>query len=157
MIIQKALPSVSLLLVLAAVALSLLFIVIPLISTAQQTQVKTVAIKPTNPESGKEMYIQYCAACHGLTGRGDGPAAPAMKAEVTDLTKLSKKNGGVYPGIRIGSVIQFNIPVVAHGTKDMPVWGRAFESLSEGNPTKRAEANARVKNITDYLETLQAK
>ena len=157
MITQKALPPISLLLVLTAVVLSLLFILIPLIGTAQQTEVKTVAIKPTNPDSGKEMYIQYCAVCHGLTGRGDGPAAPAMKAEVTDLTKLSKKNGGVYPGTRVGSVLQFNIPVAAHGTKDMPIWGRAFESLSASSPTKRAESNARVKNITDYLETLQVK
>jgi mono/diheme cytochrome c family protein len=156
MILQKGLPSTTFLLSLIAVVLAVVLIVIPR-GTAQQTQIKEVANKPTNPDSGKDMYMQYCAACHGRTAKGDGPAASALKVPAADLTQLAKKNDGNYPGIRVGSVLQFSIPVAAHGSKDMPVWGRLFESLSAGNPTKRGESNARTKNITDYLESLQAR
>lgn len=35
---------------------------------------------------GKDTYVQYCASCHGNTGKGDGPAAAAMKPKPRDLT-----------------------------------------------------------------------
>lgn len=34
--------------------------------------VKT-AIKETSPASGKEMFTQYCATCHGTDGKGMVP------------------------------------------------------------------------------------
>jgi mono/diheme cytochrome c family protein len=34
--------------------------------------VKT-AIKETSPASGKEMFTQYCATCHGTEGKGMVP------------------------------------------------------------------------------------
>ena len=45
------------------------------VSSAQDKQVKKEPIKASNPSSGAEMYKQYCAVCHGKTGKGDGPAA----------------------------------------------------------------------------------
>lgn len=153
----RALRSVNLFLILTAVALSILLIAVPLAGTPQQTKIEKTAIKYTNPSSGKQMYAAYCAACHGLTGKGDGPAAPALKTPATNLTELSKNNGGKYPAAHVGSVLQFGVPVAAHGSKDMPVWGPLFESLTPGTPTRRAEASLRIKNLTDFLETLQTR
>ena len=48
--------------------------------------------------SGQLMYASYCASCHGTKGLGDGPAAPALKVLPTDLTSLSRKNGGCLSG-----------------------------------------------------------
>jgi mono/diheme cytochrome c family protein len=31
-----------------------------------------------SPERGKVLYKEYCAQCHGLTGKGDGPAASGL-------------------------------------------------------------------------------
>ena len=61
-------------------------------NTDQKPVVKQAPIKQTSAASGKEMYIQYCAPCHGADGKGNGPAAPAMKAPPSDLTQLSKKH-----------------------------------------------------------------
>ena len=58
--------------------------------TDQKPVVKSTTIKQTNPTSGKEMFTEYCAPCHGVDGKGNGPAASAMKIPPTDLTQLAK-------------------------------------------------------------------
>jgi len=35
---------------------------------------------------GKATYDQYCAGCHGSTGKGDGPAAGALNPKPRDLS-----------------------------------------------------------------------
>jgi mono/diheme cytochrome c family protein len=52
-----------------------------MISLAQETKpaVKHGAAATTSPSSGKEMFTSYCAPCHGKSGKGDGPAAAALK------------------------------------------------------------------------------
>ena len=64
--------------------------------------IQHVPMKPTSPVSGKEMYTNYCAVCHGTEGKGNGPAAEALKTPPSDLTVLSKKNGGKYPALKVG-------------------------------------------------------
>ena len=69
---------------------------------AQTTKtIQHAPIKATSPASGGEMYKTYCAVCHGTDGKGGGPAASALKVPPTDLTQLSKKNGGKYPGLKV--------------------------------------------------------
>ena len=51
---------------------------------------KTAEIKPplSTPEliaSGKQIYAQQCAACHGLEGRGDGEAAYLLYPKPRDF------------------------------------------------------------------------
>ena len=45
----------------------------------QNTEVKKVPAPHIRADSGARMFKGYCAACHGLDGKGDGPAAPALK------------------------------------------------------------------------------
>ena len=92
--------------------------------------IKHVAAPYTTPSSGKEMYNAYCASCHGEDGKGDGPAAPALKMPTTNLTTLAAKNGGVFPAAHVAAVIQGDAMTAAHGSKDMPVWGPIFLSIS---------------------------
>ncbi len=100
-----------------------------------QTVVKKGPPPVTSPASGVEMYTAYCAACHGANGKGDGPAASAMKLPPTDLTQLTAKNNGKFPTQEVYTSIKGDtaMPVAAHGTKDMPVWGTVFNSMSHSD------------------------
>ena len=122
--------------------------------SAPAKTIKHVAVKPTSPVSGKEMYIAYCAVCHGTDGKGGGPAASALKVPPTDLTVLSKSNGGKYPSMKVSATIRGEATTAAHGSKDMPVWGPLFWGMSGGHS---AEVQQRVVNLSEYLESLQAK
>lgn len=45
-----------------------------------------VAWSAGDPEKGKEKYQQLCAACHGVSGKGDGPGAAALPVKPRDHT-----------------------------------------------------------------------
>jgi mono/diheme cytochrome c family protein len=107
----------------------------------------------TDPGSGVEMYRTYCAVCHGLDGKGNGPAAAALKQPLPDLTLLSKKNRGEFPMFQVTNVIQGDTVITAHGSRDMPMWGDVFRGL------KRDEAvvTLRVHNLAEYVASLQQK
>ncbi len=115
--------------------------------------IKHVSPSDTDPASGVEMYRAYCAVCHGLDGKGNGPAAPALKQGPSDLTLLAKKSGGEFPAFPVANIIQGDADITAHGSQDMPMWGDVFRSL------KRDEAmvKLRVRNLTRYIESLQEK
>lgn len=140
-----------------AVALALLFS----FAIAQQAPpaqnapaVRRVPIANTSPTSGKEMFDNYCAVCHGKDGKGGGPAASALKTPPTDLTALSKSAGGKYPAPHVAAVIGGQANSAAHGSQDMPVWGPLFSSISQGHD---AQVQQRIANLVNYIETLQAK
>jgi mono/diheme cytochrome c family protein len=56
----------------------------------QKSEIKHASAGRTSPASGQEMFVNYCAACHGKDGKGDGPAAPALKVAPADLTALAQ-------------------------------------------------------------------
>ncbi|HEY6370388.1 MAG TPA: c-type cytochrome [Candidatus Sulfotelmatobacter sp.] len=124
--------------------------------TQDQTKktIQHVTVKPTSPASGKEMYTSYCAVCHGTDGKGGGPAASALKTTPADLTKLSENNGGKFPAMKVTSTLRGTSDLPAHGSKEMPVWGPLFRSMSAG---QEGEVQQRVANLTHYVESLQAK
>ncbi len=116
-------------------------------------EIHHVTAPMTSPTSGEANYKAYCAACHGVSGKGDGPAAPALKIPATDLTRLTANAGGKYPMMHVEQMIR-NADSPAHGSKDMPVWGPVFRSLSGGN---QSSVDLRVANLAKYIETLQTK
>ena len=120
---------------------------------AQETKTR-VRINPTAADSGDEMYKEYCADCHGQTGKGDGPAAAALKDPPPDLTLLAKKNGGKFPAHHVRSVIDMGVAEPAHGTKDMPIWGPLFRAIS-GQDSR--VVNLRISSLTDYIKAMQTK
>lgn len=123
-------------------------------ATQTKPEVKKEPIKQTSAASGKEMYAQYCAACHGADGKGGGPAAPAMKVPPTDLTQLAKTHGGKYPADMVAGTLRFGSGPGAHGSADMPVWGPLFRSLDKYHDSV---VQQRISNLVNYIETLQAK
>jgi mono/diheme cytochrome c family protein len=124
------------------------------LAMAQQKQIKEVPVVPTSPASGQEMYRAYCAVCHGTDGKGVGPATGALKVSAPDLTTLAQKNSGRYPSQRVSQVIQGDLYLPAHGSKEMPVWGYVFWRMSHGH---QSEVQLRVSNLNHYIESLQVK
>jgi mono/diheme cytochrome c family protein len=117
--------------------------------------IKKVSPTPTSPASGKEMFMTYCVACHGRDAKGTGPAAASLKVPPADLTQLSAKNGGKFPELRVFGVIHGDTDrPTAHGSKEMPVWGNVFQSMSRDNG---AGTQMRVANLTAYIKSIQAK
>ena len=111
------------------------------------------AAPPADQESGRALFVTYCASCHGTGGRGDGPAAAGLRTPPADLTMFAARNGGRFPAERTRRIIDGReAGVRAHGNLEMPVWGDAFrrrEGLSD------AASRARVDAIVGYLESIQ--
>ncbi|HXJ39516.1 MAG TPA: hypothetical protein VNH18_09560 [Bryobacteraceae bacterium] len=126
----------------------------PGLSQEPAAKIKRVPTSYTQPK-GPEMFVSYCAPCHGRDGKGTGPAASALKKAPADLTLLAQKNNGKYPGLKVQEFIRGDSWPAAHGSRDMPIWGELFHSIGGGN--QDMIANLRVKNLTDYVEGLQQK
>jgi mono/diheme cytochrome c family protein len=125
-----------------------------IVAAAQKPVVKKVPAPQTSPASGKEMYVSYCASCHGIGGKGDGPAATALKVAPPDFTTLSHRNQGKFPAAHVYQTIKGETAMAAHGSKDMPVWGPVFSSLNKGD---QALVQLRISNLTKYIEAMQTK
>jgi len=136
-----------------------LFVIVPataltLWAQASKPTVKHETASATSPSSGKEMFINYCASCHGKDAKGDGPAAAALKQPPADLTMLAKRNGGKYPQDEVTSVLRGQARALAHGDQEMPVWGPVFWKMSQGH---EEIVQMRVANLNRYIESLQQK
>ena len=143
---EKAMSNHAALLILATA------LVLP--AAAQNPDIKKVPARYTSPASGSEMYMAYCASCHGVKGLGGGPVAEHLKITVPDLTTLSKQNKGAFPAVHVTQVIRGEVGVRSHGIQDMPVWGPVFLNL---NNRQEAAVHMRVSNLAKYIESLQAK
>jgi mono/diheme cytochrome c family protein len=64
---------------------------------AQQKTIKKVEPVGAKALDGKGLYREFCAVCHGVNLKGDGPAAEALKQAPTDLTTIAKRNGRRFP------------------------------------------------------------
>jgi len=97
---------------------------------------------------GRKLFTQYCASCHGLDGKGSGPAAAALKTTPADLTAIQKQ-GQTFPEEHVRTVIDGEHDLPAHGTREMPVWGRVLRR------TRGDLAEADVLALTRYIQSIQ--
>ncbi len=103
--------------------------------------------------AGQEMFRSYCASCHGLDGKGKGPAASALKKQPPDLTLLTKKYGGKFPRSIVTSVLEGADFITDHGSRSMPMWGDAFRIENHDE----SMVKMKVRNLTVYIESIQQK
>jgi mono/diheme cytochrome c family protein len=122
---------------------------------APQTTIKRVPVARLETTDGAELFRAYCAVCHGSGGKGDGPAAKALKTPPADLTTIAKRHGGKFPIKTVEETIlaDNDPPTVAHGTREMPLWGPIFRRAGGG----RDVATMATANLLKHLESLQVK
>jgi mono/diheme cytochrome c family protein len=109
---------------------------------------------PHNPIEGAKIFRSYCATCHGTDAHGNGPAAAALKHSAPDLTVISQANGGKFPYQRIKDIIEGKqTGPVAHGNREMPVWGPVFHEIEADQDW----GEVRLEAVTKYLESIQKK
>jgi len=135
----------------------LLIIVLVMLLTdllpGQKGATQQIQLPPASPNSGPEMFHAYCADCHGVDGKGNGPVAAVLKIVPPDLTTLTQRNQGTFPYDRVFKTISGDVNIVPHGTREMPIWGPVFRQVGKG---RRGEAQLRLKNLTNYVASLQA-
>ena len=119
-------------------------------------EIKKVPARPTTMVQGEVLYKSHCATCHGPAGKGNGPAASALKAAPPDLTLLAKSNDGKFPDLKIMRVLESGTDLTAHGSKDMPIWGPIFRSMGPAAAGGQV-GHLREVNLTDYLKSIQKK
>ena len=107
-----------------------------------------------NPLGGAEIFRHYCASCHGVDGRGHGPASVALKHGAPDLTHISQRNSGTFPFQRVKEIIEGKDPgPLAHGSREMPVWGPIFHEVESDMDLGEVRLDA----VTKTIESMQQK
>jgi mono/diheme cytochrome c family protein len=106
---------------------------------------------------GKIKFTQYCANCHGVTGKGEGPFGKMLVIKPADLTQLSKHNGGAFPFWSVYRMIDGRDEVRGHGVRSMPLWGFVFQ-MEEGarpGPYQEDLVRGRIWQLVYFLESIQ--
>ncbi|PWH20199.1 MAG: hypothetical protein DDG59_00905 [Anaerolineae bacterium] len=96
----------------------------PSLSDSQRWDVVAYALSLSTSaatiEQGAQLYQEYCAACHGREGKGDGPQAESLSKPPTNLTDLAF--GAAKSGFDLYSSLVLGMPPA------MPAFG---EQLSD--------------------------
>ena len=106
-----------------------------------------------NSLDGPALFNNYCAVCHGVSAKGDGPMAKMLTVKAPDLTRIAERHGGKFSRPQVEGIISGEAALHGHGTREMPIWGPIFSQVSWDMDLGRV----RVDNVARYLESLQEK
>jgi mono/diheme cytochrome c family protein len=103
---------------------------------------------------GRQYYLHYCASCHGVDADGRGPTARALKAYPPDRYLGERYRMPLLTGT-IARFIDGRQYVVAHGPRDMPVWGRRFYDAWTAKQSSEGDLQVQIRDIVQYLNAIQ--
>ena len=70
-------------------------------------------------DDGRDLFLYFCAECHGKDAASVGPLAEMLAIEPPDLTNLTKRYAETFPTDVVAMQVDGRIPVEAHSF--MPV------------------------------------
>ncbi len=105
--------------------------------------------------SGGELYARFCASCHGVSGAGDGPVAEALAVHVPDLREIAGRSGDRFSRDWLYRIIDGRVSIVAHGTRDMPVWGTGFYDEYGDDAEAQQKVEKIIGELADYIIAIQ--
>jgi hypothetical protein len=106
---------------------------------------------------GQSLYMENCASCHGVTGRGDGPAATGLRTPPADLTQIAARRDGVWPMLEVMSIVDgYSRRTLKRD--EMPIFDDFLDGdtidVDTGNGLK-TPMSTKLIEMVNYLETLQ--
>jgi mono/diheme cytochrome c family protein len=113
------------------------------------------AVSSAVQQAGRDYYAEACASCHGMDGRGAGPVAASLTIKPPDLTTMAARRKGQYPYDELASYIDGRKDIVAHGSREMPVWGERFAEDQPKDPQQDRIIHGKVLMLLVYLESIQ--
>jgi mono/diheme cytochrome c family protein len=134
------------------IGISLFRVMIPLGLTILLMPIVAAKKTPATSQSGHDLFMDRCGACHGDDAKGNGPAVGSLKTAPPDLTLLAQRNGGTFPAEHVKKVVGGLVNIGAHGSREMPIWGDLFHPKSAAD---QQVAGDRFKALVTYLESLQ--
>lgn len=101
--------------------------------------------------SGRATFHQFCAPCHGPSGKGNGAVATYLLKAPSDVTQLRRRYNGVFPQADLEEAL------LATSRERTPralgnegiLWGPLFLSLGPD------AARGRVVDLLAFLESVQ--
>jgi mono/diheme cytochrome c family protein len=139
----------------AAVLLAALASAAVLAAEPERTERDEQRFKNLMLSLGEREFATHCAVCHGLEGRGDGPAAKALRTAPADLTRIAERRAGDFPYGEIAEKIDGRFEVTAHGTREMPVWGVHLATPIAEDASGAEVARGRIDLLVEYLRAIQ--
>jgi mono/diheme cytochrome c family protein len=130
---------------LALVAAALLWTALPGAAAAEESDTVLVS-------RGKVSFNLYCRSCHGAEAKGDRSVAQYLTIPPADLTKISERHGGEFPEEEIYEIIDGR-DVPGHGSRDMPIWGDAFKTVTETESEEVVEE--KIQALVVFLKSIQ--
>lgn len=102
---------------------------------------------------GQEMFLSYCAICHGENGDGKGSMAGLLQTPPLDLRKIAQRRNGQFPEDEIARIIATAERVPGHSMGEMPAW---WETLKKAeNIDDPAVVRQKIEHIVAFLKTIQ--
>jgi hypothetical protein len=121
----------------------------------------SVCAQISEPSTARKDFVLHCADCHGVDGKGNGPATQVIPGfKPTDLTVLSKTHSGKFPRQEVYDIIDGRKRLPGHydADTDMPLWGLTFQPAGrEFSPEAEEKVKRRLSGLVDYIEGIQQK
>jgi len=109
---------------------------------------------PTGSEAGRMIFSTICVSCHGKDARGGGPVAASLKTKPANLRLIARRRNGSFSHDEIGEYIDGRKAPLAHGTREMPVWGDSLATAAP-EPEREQRRKQRIEEVVAYLKTIQ--
>lgn len=116
-----------------------------------------VSAQDADLEAGRDLFLYFCAECHGKDGASVGPIAEMLAIEPPDLTNLAERNQGVFPIKAVAMQIDGRTQNEAHSY--MPVFGPSLDSDNSSSVAlpdgQTMLVTQRLANLIAYLQSVQ--
>ena len=134
----------------------------PVASASTAAKAAAPAAKSVTPEmleKGKSLYQANCTACHGESGKGDGPGAGVLKPPPRDHTDYAYMSAltdkEIADVIRMGGAIKGRPLMPSHPAITARQWTRSWRTSARSAHRNRVSLEGSSQAVTDGLSGLR--